>query len=528
MVTASAAARSCAFPAWCPDSATCTMSSSAPRHAASAAPTSASSRDFAYASRPGDRDQPTALSASAEHGRHLGLADRPSATSAPAVAVPGCTPRARRLRPAGRLSRRRGPGCGRTPATATGPGVDPELLAQPVPQLREELQGLPLALQPVRRSHGEHHRPLVERVLGHQPDGDAHRLRDVARERRPGAGRQQRCGQVPPGPPLQLLQAHPLGHHQVVAHPAVRRPPGPQRQRLPAAPHRAVAGRPRPSQGREALRVETHVDRHDVPRVGRAHQVVAELAAQPRHDRVHGGGRERGRGVVPHQVEHDLRGTGRPRRVTSTASTSRCSLAPRGGGRLDPVPHPDRAEDSHLHVDHATTARSASPPAISREELVDGSRCPSSRSRAAAPRACAATPPSGCWSARRTPTRVSMPADRASTATAAISALPTPRPCQASPTSSATLDLVVDAVTEPRPARQPYRSTVQLGHEDAVPSRLDGRQTGRHPRRQRSSRCRSAGTSTSATGRRRRAGPSRCRRPRAARRVGCRRWWLWT
>ena len=224
--------------------------------------------------------------------------------------------------------------------------VDPELLAQPVPQLREDLQRLPLTLEPVRRPHGEHGRPLVERVLGHQPGGDPHRLRDVVLRR---AGREQGRGQVPPDPAQQLLEPHPLGHHQVVADPGVGRPPGPQRDRLPA-PADVVAplgtlGR----EGDEPLRIEAHVDGHDVPRVGGAHQPVAELAAQPRDDGVHGGGREVGRGVAPDQVEDDLR------RDRSSAAGHQDGqhvarpLAPRGGGGLDPVPDPDRAEDTHVH-----------------------------------------------------------------------------------------------------------------------------------------------------------------------------------
>ena len=166
----------------------------------------------------------------------------------------------------------------------------------------------------------------------------------------PGASRAG--GQVPPDPAQQLLQPHPLGHHQVVADPGVGRPPGPQRDRLPAAPDLPV----RPGllgtlarQGGEPLRVEAHVDGHDVPGVGGAHQPVAELAAQARDHGVHGGGRECGRGVAPDQVEDDLRRD----RPASTGDQDRQhvarSLAARGGGGLDPVPDPDRAEDAHLH-----------------------------------------------------------------------------------------------------------------------------------------------------------------------------------
>ena len=224
--------------------------------------------------------------------------------------------------------------------------VDPELLAQPVPQPREDLQRLPLTLQPVRRPHGEHGRPLVERVLGHQPGGDPHRLRDVVLR---GAGREQGGGQVPPDPAQQLLQPHPLGHHQVVADPGVGRPSGPQRDRLPAAPDLVVPLGPLDRQSGEPFRVEAHVDGHDVPGVSGAHQPVAELAAQARDHGVHGGGRECGRGVAPDQVEDDLRRD----RPSATGDQERQHvarpLAARGGGGLDPVPDPDRAEDTHLH-----------------------------------------------------------------------------------------------------------------------------------------------------------------------------------
>ena len=127
----------------------------------------------------------------------------------------------------------------------------------------------------------------------------------------PGAGRQAgRPRRDPRGPSVQLLQGPSAGHDQVVAHPPVRRSPGSRRRAPPAAPETAaLAGvGPVTSQAREASASKNGIEGHDVPGVGRANEVVAELAAQPRHDRVHGGGRERGGGVVPHQVEEDLGG----------------------------------------------------------------------------------------------------------------------------------------------------------------------------------------------------------------------------